>query len=216
MDVRLQILAVLICLYGAKAIPWAAKRTEISLEHFQFAFAGLFVLAAAFLWRPRLSSPPLFGDVKGADILWSVGAGLALFVLSGFAYALSAALYAKAGWPPPKELSYFNAKTLSGIAGVLCFVIAAAVLEEYLFRGVILNLVQQQAGAAAAIMISSLVFSLYHLSLFQALPTFLLGLGLGVLYLRTNVLLSPIIAHATFNLAGAALFLASASRQGAA
>lgn len=79
--------------------------------------------------------------------------------------------------------------------------LASALLEEWVFRGVLLDRLAPvpAAGAAAA---SAVVFALYHLSAFQLLPTFLLGVVLAVAVQRAGSLWPAIVAHASFNVAG--------------
>lgn len=93
--------------------------------------------------------------------------------------------------------------------------ILSSIPEEYLFRGVILGglleLVKSKKikNIYIPILISSLIFSMFHLSnltfqnfsytIAQMIQVFGLGIFLSALYIRTHNLLVPIIAHFTLN-----------------
>ena len=88
---------------------------------------------------------------------------------------------------------------LDQFLGVLTFVFSAAITEELLFRGVFLRLFYKKKVPIVAILLSSLLFALAHMNLFQ-LP-FLVGAGLilGFLYWISGRLWVPIIAHILHN-----------------
>lgn len=89
--------------------------------------------------------------------------------------------------------------------GVLSLWIGAVVLapigEEVFFRGMFQSiLVDALSNRWRAIAISSLLFSLAHLSQPETVPPlFVLGVILGVIYERTGCLLPCILIHAMFN-----------------
>ncbi|AWM31501.1 CPBP family intramembrane glutamic endopeptidase [Hymenobacter nivis] len=75
----------------------------------------------------------------------------------------------------------------------------AAVLEEILFRGVILNGLLQNRRPWVAIAQSALLFSLFHLNPAQSVSAGLFGLLLGWLYYRTRSLGVCMAVHALNN-----------------
>ncbi len=79
-------------------------------------------------------------------------------------------------------------------------VIIAPVIEELIFRGIILHGFRKNYHAATAVVISALLFSLFHLNPWQVPATFLLGLLLGWIMIRTRNILLAIIGHAINNL----------------
>lgn len=76
--------------------------------------------------------------------------------------------------------------------------IMPAVCEEALFRGFILSGLRP-LGLTAAIGISALLFGLAHASIYRLLPTFFLGILLGIVVWRTGSLLCSITFHAINN-----------------
>lgn len=76
---------------------------------------------------------------------------------------------------------------------VLC--VSAPILEELLFRGLLLPGLLKNYGPRKAIVQSSLVFGVFHLNPVQIVSACLLGLFLGWLYYRTQSLVACIVAH---------------------
>lgn len=105
-------------------------------------------------------------------------------------------------WAPPSEeqLAWFRRVMSGGMGTLIALGLAAPVLEETLFRGIFLRSFLQQYPPERAIFLSSLLFALAHLNLYQAVAAFMLGLFLAWLYLRTASLWPCILAHAVYNL----------------
>ncbi|CAK6697534.1 CPBP family intramembrane glutamic endopeptidase [Synechococcus sp. BA-124 BA4] len=84
-----------------------------------------------------------------------------------------------------------------------CFAFTAIVLaplfEETIFRGVLLPVVGREIGPLPAVLISSAVFGIAHLSLGEFPPLFTLGLGLGWLRLSSGRLSTCVGLHALWN-----------------
>lgn len=83
--------------------------------------------------------------------------------------------------------------------GILRVIVLAPIVEELIFRGVIFSGFQRIYPAFLAILFSAVLFSLFHLNPWQLVPTFLLGLLLGLIRLRTGSLLAAIFIHALHN-----------------
>ena len=75
-------------------------------------------------------------------------------------------------------------------------VVAAPVVEEFLFRGIILHRWAEKWGPRRALWSSALLFGVLHAN-FIGLTMF--GLVMGLLYLRTRTLIVPIVCHALNN-----------------
>ncbi len=84
-------------------------------------------------------------------------------------------------------------------------VILAPIVEEALFRGILLPVLLQKYRMWVALFASALVFALVHGHFPSLLPLFVLGIGLGAAYMYTGNLLVPICIHAVFN--GMSLFV---------
>jgi membrane protease YdiL (CAAX protease family) len=77
--------------------------------------------------------------------------------------------------------------------------IAAPLFEEFLFRGFLLPSLTRYMSVSWAIIASSFLFAIAHLSLSEVLPLFALGIVLGVVYTRSRNLLAPMLLHSLWN-----------------
>lgn len=77
--------------------------------------------------------------------------------------------------------------------------IIVPICEEVLFRGYIFRKLYTTIGIKTSIVLQALIFSLYHMNLVQALPTFILGLLAGIVVYYTNSLWGAVIIHAVNN-----------------
>lgn len=83
---------------------------------------------------------------------------------------------------------------------ILFLVICSPILEEIVFRGVFLNGLSQRYLPLISVLISSLLFALFHFDLSIMLSTFLIGISLGIVYFISNRnIISCIIAHSACN-----------------
>ena len=104
--------------------------------------------------------------------------------------------------PPDWFMELFNRLFESDFGvwgGILRVVILAPIVEELIFRGIIFSGFQRIYPASWAIFFSALLFALFHLNPWQLGPTFLLGLLLGFIRLRTGSLLAAMFTHALHN-----------------
>jgi len=81
---------------------------------------------------------------------------------------------------------------------IIPLAIFPAVFEELLFRGIIFSGLKQY-GKIFSIVISSIMFTLFHLSIVQTIFPFFMGLILGGIMHKEDNILYPIIAHLTGN-----------------
>lgn len=102
------------------------------------------------------------------------------------------------------KLSASSATTV--IISIAMIILAAPLIEEFLFRGCIQNWIRKYLGARLAIVLTSIIFSMMHYAPSQAksnfpliVSLFLFSLYLGFLYEKTKSLVAPIVLHMTFN-----------------
>lgn len=77
----------------------------------------------------------------------------------------------------------------------LTVVIAAPILEELIFRGIILDGFLKRYSPVKAILLSSLLFGLIHINPSQVVFASLMGLMLGWIYWKTGSLLLSVFIH---------------------
>ncbi len=82
--------------------------------------------------------------------------------------------------------------------GVVTILLVPAA-EEVLFRGILYPWIKQSGFPRLALWGTSLLFAAIHANLATFLPLFVLAIALALLYEKTNNLLAPITAHASFN-----------------
>ncbi len=83
---------------------------------------------------------------------------------------------------------------------ILTTVIAAPIAEELVFRFMIYRRIRQYYGTAAGVLLSSILFGLYHANAVQCVYSVGFGLLLILLYEKSGSILAPILAHAGANL----------------
>lgn len=96
-----------------------------------------------------------------------------------------------------QELLALDAATLWLAVGVA--VIAAPIGEEFFFRGVIHRTFVGKMSTLWSIVISGLLFALFHRDWMQMPQLWVGGMALAVAYHKSRSILGPIVAHAVMN-----------------
>ena len=71
---------------------------------------------------------------------------------------------------------------------------------QAMFRGFMLPSLNKYMPQAAALLLTSAVFAMLHFSVQRFIPLVLLGVVLGVVYMRTRNLVAPIALHSLWNM----------------
>ncbi len=79
--------------------------------------------------------------------------------------------------------------------GFLLLAVAAPLLEEILFRGIILRFLLKKMPPWKAIVISALAFGVFHLNIWQFTGAFIMGIFFGFLFWKTGSLFYPVLFH---------------------
>jgi membrane protease YdiL (CAAX protease family) len=79
-----------------------------------------------------------------------------------------------------------------------------AIKEEFLFRGIVQNLLEKKFGAMYAIVITSSLFTVWHFgvvpnSVWEFSQIFFAGILLGLVYVRTGSILMVIVLHGVYD-----------------
>jgi hypothetical protein len=98
-----------------------------------------------------------------------------------------------------KEM-FMELSSFTGIFGFLTIVIAAPILEEFIFRGIILDGLLKQYTPAKSILLSSFLFGIVHLNPWQFISAMVIGCFSGWIYYRTRNLVYSIFIHFINNL----------------
>lgn len=127
-------------------------------------------------------------------LLFSMGSYLVLFYLLSLLAPsfIEGILREVANNPTP----YRNAPLLFNLLGAIVLVVVAPITEEFLFRGIILQRWASKWGIRAGLVGSSLLFGIGHANV---VGLSMVGMVLGLLYIKTRSLIVPIACHALNN-----------------
>jgi len=104
-------------------------------------------------------------------------------------------------WTGLKEPE-FSLPAANGIPEKLIMLIGVSIfpgiIEELIFRGIILQWLRRY-GDGFAILVSSIIFGFIHMNLAQIPFAMMVGIALGVIAVRTESLIIPMIVHAANN-----------------
>lgn len=96
----------------------------------------------------------------------------------------------------------FPSNSVEFILSLLGIVFMAAICEEVMFRGFLLQTFLKRKSAWGAIVITAIGFALYHLDPWAIPEIIVIGIFLGWLVVRTGSIFPAMIAHASFNFLG--------------
>ena len=146
---------------------WAFLRLrKTSGRAMLWAILGLVTLMPAIMWAGKLNELLPMPDFMHA--MEKEQMELLLFVLSGDG---------------------------SVILNLVMVAVAPALCEEIFFRGLVQRNLERAFGAVGGLVVTGVVFGLFHLRLSQALPLIILGIYLAYLTWRTGSLWVPIVVH---------------------
>jgi uncharacterized protein len=139
-------------------------------------------------------------STKGRWFLWSFGGFLVAFPIVILVTLANQQIWQGNGGSNP--ILPFILQSKDPAALVLFFLtaaIAAPFFEETLFRGFILPSLTRYMPTWGAVLASSLLFAVVHLSLSEVAPLTALGIVLGFSYVKTRNLLVPMVLHGLWN-----------------
>lgn len=109
--------------------------------------------------------------------------------------------------PIPEELMEQYAQSSeglgsTGLVAVISTVIAAPVVEELVFRGLVYTRLRRAMPPVVAALLSSAVFGALHGQIIWMAYAFVLALVMCAVFERTGSILSTMVLHSAFNLVG--------------
>ena len=112
------------------------------------------------------------------------------------------------------EEAMFERMGSGSVGSIVMACVLAPVLEEMMFRGVILRSFLRQYSRWTAIVGSAVVFGIAHLNIYQFVVALVLGVFSGWLYERTRSLLPCIALHGSYNSVLMMMSLSGAGQSG--
>lgn len=162
----------------------------------QAVFLDIGFVIVFLIYRKRLGKEEVFNrPVKENTgfMLISIVLGIAtLFLLSGTLNYFQL-LVEKMGFESG-QLPYNTDSPAKYVISLISLAVLPAICEELLFRGVIINGLKRK-GNTFAIVMSSVMFSIFHFSPTQMIYPVCFGIILAIVYLKTKNILFPILLH---------------------
>lgn len=170
---------------------------------------GMSPAAAYALWGTGTTARAA-AAAAGQVAIWLIATRVAATAYGAIAQAV--------GFDPPvrwnADLTRVFGQDAVGLAlTVTMVVVVGPLVEEAVFRGVILKAISARAGLWAGILGSAAVFAAYHFTAWLLVPTFMLGIALGWIASRNASLWPAVALHGLYNaVAVAAAFYVSGGR----
>ncbi len=192
---------LLLLFYGGVLLVDAPLLVAVHVTQWGLLLTPVVLLVAGLRLDPRhalgLRRPPA----------WSLAAAALLGLGTWFIAAVAIEALGADWMPVPTpamealEQSFRDLAASPGTALLLFLgvALAPAICEEALFRGVVLRGLAPRLGARGAVVASSVAFAVYHLNLYQAPTTLLVGLILGALAIASGSLWPGVVLHALHN-----------------
>lgn len=161
---------------------------------------SLLMIALFFLARKdKLMTYCKFNKIKFVDGLFITFLGVFMNLL--FISLLSAISYVEAFSQTLDEYSQLMEPLLDGPFYIMFIAIAvvAPIYEEIIMRGIILNDFKKVTPVWVAVLIQALAFGIMHFNIVQSTYAAILGIVLGVIYIKYNSIWMPILFHFAFN-----------------
>lgn len=156
-------------------------------------------IAIIFLWRKVDWKELGFTKFKWEDL--ALGCGFLLFVY--FFSIINNLVMTMLGVVTQAETIFDVLKEIDSLGMfVLASIVVAPIFEEIFFRGFLFKGFRQKYGWKIALIVSSLIFSLFHGQVATLIPTFLLGSLFAYIYQRTESIFPSIIMHFMVNSVG--------------
>lgn len=148
-----------------------------------------FVLMLIYLWVKGYltGDKQLYSPISVSYLLWSAALGISLIFLMGVIMSYLSFL-------PDWMANTFDILT-TGWVGILCITVLGPVLEELLFRGAVTKVLLKKYNPTVAIILSGLIFGIFHMNPAQVVAATLIGFALAWIYYKTHSLIPCILIH---------------------
>lgn len=147
------------------------------------------VYMTLFLWKAGYlaNDGRQYASTGARGLLWSLLAGVSAMFLSDEVVSCLTFL--------PDWMKQTFDVLQSGWLGIACVAVLGPILEELLFRGAVTKVLLQKYRPTTAILISGLLFGLFHINPAQVVSASLIGFLLAWLYWRTRSVVPGILIH---------------------
>jgi len=131
-----------------------------------------------------------FAEIKSSPLIlcFTLGAAFNIFTIGVFALL-----------PITPQQRIDNIIGSNLILDLISFALLAALLEEVIFRGIVLKRLTKMMKLPVAVILQALIFAVIHLDLVQGTYSFVIGLILGLVYIWFDSIWLVISLHFAFN-----------------
>lgn len=152
-----------------------------------------FVAMGCYLWKKGYlkGDKRMWSPVSASYLGWSIVIGFSAIFLIDFVMSELSFL--------PDWLGETFDVLQSGWLGIVCISVLGPVLEEMLFRGAITKVLLQKYSPVKAIILSALIFGIFHINPAQVVGAVLSGILFAWLYYKTRSLIPGILIHVLNN-----------------
>lgn len=158
---------------------------------------SLAFIVVLILMKPDIKNGSSNAYSPKRTILWCIY-GVLIYFLVQFVYGLIAIVLFNME-PNSEHSEMIKTKFISFPFTIVNIAIFGPILEEILTKKIILDTLRKRTNVYIACLITSLIFALLHMELANLIPYTLGALVYAFLYVKTNRLIVPIVAHMTIN-----------------
>lgn len=190
-DFAMQIIGALVVTPFAMLYSYIEYGTMLQANEISLAPSLLVgqLFMALYLWKRGYitGDKRMYSIVSHSFLLWSVVIGLSMIFLVDFIMSHLTFL--------PDIMKDSFAVLQSGWLGIACVAVIGPVVEELLFRGAITKVLLNKFSPTKAIIISGLLFGIFHINPVQVVGATLIGFLLAWIYYKTQSLMPCILIH---------------------
>ena len=159
-------------------------------------------------WKEYKEMPYFFAEKIQIGPLQYLGIGAGTFFLAWILNVLIALSKIQEVFPEYQN-TVRGMYQENGFIILLAMLLLAPVMEELVFRGICYGRIRRIADKKVTIVLSALLFGIYHMNLIQFLYAFVMGLVFGAVYEKYRDLKTVIGAHFFANLCAVLLSISS-------
>ena len=192
------IFIIVILLFYYLGSPWQTKNLVSGLIKTEIIIVLLPVLLIYAISKTDLKTAARLNKTKPVNFLLVIAGFMPGFFIAAFSMQLVNYLF-----PLPESYlegmqKLINLHELPLVQLIFLIAILPGICEEMLFRGYIIRGFEK-SGFWKAIIISGILFGVFHLDFFRLLPASIMGIWLGYLLLKTKSIFITMLAHALHN-----------------
>lgn len=172
--------------------------------HMSIIFASIIAIPIFYVIskarKQNLSEVCSFSYIKPISLFVLIIAGISINLSSGYLLEITQRLdFLKGYFEAHDELMEALVGGSNIIIAFIGTAIAAPIIEEILFRGLIFNELKKVMSVTVAVVLQGVLFGIYHMQVVQGAYAIVFGILMGLAYVWTKSIWSSIIIHIMIN-----------------